>query len=70
VLITIYLLLIGRVVFINVYLLCHSHDSRDMLQSILSDISDVISLSPDSHLVLGGDIKNVVSEIIPVKLDS
>jgi len=56
------ILLIGRVVFINVYLPCHSHDSLNMLQSILSDISDVICLYPDSHLVLGGDVKNVMSD--------
>jgi len=49
---------INMSLIINVYFPCTSPGSDVVLQAILLDISDIISLYPDYDIILGGDINN------------
>ena len=47
---------IGRTIFINVYLPCYSPDSVNIISTLLSEISDIVSMYPNYDIILGGDL--------------
>ena len=52
---------IEKFIFINVYLPCNAPGSDSILDNILANIYDIVSLYPDYKIVFGGDLNTSLS---------
>jgi exonuclease III len=53
---------IGQTIFINVYFPCSSSSSHEVVETLLIEINDVVTLFPDFEIVMGGDFNCVLSD--------
>ena len=53
---------VGYTIFINVYFPCHSSNSVDIIETLLTEITEIVKLYPDHDIVMGGDMNTVLSD--------